>query len=361
MVAFPTETVYGLGADATNAAAVRRVFAIKGRPATNPVIVHVADVDGARRCVREWPAAAQKLAERFWPGPLTIVLPKSAAIAPEVTAGGDTVGVRVPDHPVALAMLREFARLGGVGVAAPSANRSSRVSPTTAQHVRDDLGEPKGDIFLFAETPSASTHSLGGEKKNVPFSPQGEKKNVPLSADAPDMILDGGPCSVGIESTVISLATPVPTVLRPGGVSLEQLREVLGEVELRGGVDLGPAQSPGRQEQHYAPTTRTVCLEQWEDVPDWTNLRKMILLVWLPSSTASEPSYGHLLGGPQNVVARWMPARPEDYAHWLYAELRLADSLGSDLIAIKLPPDTPEWQAVRDRIMRASNAETENH
>ena len=159
VVAIPTETVYGLAADATNADAVRRIFAIKGRPATNPLIVHVADVEGARRCVSEWPNEATRLAERFWPGPLTIVLPKADAIVDDVTAGGPMVGVRVPDHPLTLEMIRHFRG----GVAAPSANRSNHVSPTTAQHVRDDL------------------------------------------RDTVDLVLDGGPCIIGIESTVLSL------------------------------------------------------------------------------------------------------------------------------------------------------------
>ena len=303
VVAFPTETVYGLGADASNPDAVRRVFALKGRPATNPVIVHVADVEGARRCVREWPAEAQTLAERFWPGPLTIVLPKADAIAPEVTAGGETVGVRVPDHPIAMEMLKEFARIGGMGVAAPSANRSSRVSPTTAQHVRDDLGEPGG------------------------------------GPDKPDMILDGGPCRVGIESTVISLATLVPTVLRPGGVSLEALREVLGEVATRGGVDLGPARSPGRQQRHYSPRARLVVVER--------------------GSARVTPTQGMLILDRAGMTFDGrdiaMPEEPQEYARRFYAALRELDAMGVNEILVELPPDEPRWQALRDRIMRAES------
>src|SRR4051812_1359954 len=170
LVAFPTETVYGLGADATNADAVAKIFAAKGRPSTNPLIVHVADAATARRYATDWPVAASRLAERFWPGPLTLVLPKAMSIVSAVTAGLGTVGLRVPNHPLALQLLQDFSG----PVAAPSANRSNRVSPTTAQHVRDELG------------------------------------------DSVDVILDGGPCAVGIESTVIDLTTaPRPTLLRP--------------------------------------------------------------------------------------------------------------------------------------------------
>lgn len=326
VVAFPTETVYGLGADASNSAAVRRVFQIKGRPATNPTIVHVADIESARRCVSVWPEAAQRLAERFWPGPLTIVLPKADAIVPEVTAGGPTVGVRVPDHPVALAMLREFAQMGslraslppalrgnaatrdnariGVGVAAPSANRSAHVSPTTAQHVRDDLG------------------------------------------DAVNLVLDGGPCAVGIESTVISLAMPAPTVLRPGGVSLEQLREVLGEVEVRGGSDVGAAASPGRQERHYAPRARAIAFtnDQRGSVP--ADGRNTGIVVLSPLAITEPAELGTLIA---------MPTKPQLYAEHLYRVLRALDAKQVGEIWIELPPDEPRWNAVRDRILRASS------
>lgn len=310
VVAFPTETVYGLGADASNPLAVRRVFDIKGRPATNPVIVHVADASVARGCVGAWPQAAQTLAERYWPGPLTIVLPKADAIVAEVTGGGETVGVRVPGHPVALAMLQEFARLGGLGVAAPSANRSSRVSPTTAQHVRDDLGD------------SGS------------------------SAESPDMILEGGPCRVGIESTVISLATPVPTVLRPGGVSVEELRKVLGDVQVRGGIDVGPAFSPGRQERHYAPRAKVLSFAMGEE-DKLPSARADMALITLSPRELSEPAEG------SNRVE--MPRDPVRYSHAFYRILRKLDVPDVREIWVELPPDDPPWQAVRDRIRRASS------
>src|SRR5690242_5058847 len=186
LVAFPTETVYGLGADATNAAAVEKIFHVKGRPLTNPLICHVADEDVARRYVTVWPRAAQALVERFWPGPLTIVLSKTDAIAANVTAGLGSVGLRAPDHLLTLEMLRAFDR----PVAGPSANRSTHVSPTTAQHVRDELG------------------------------------------GAVDLILDGGPCAVGIESTVLDLSGDRREILRPGGISRALIEEVIGAVEV---------------------------------------------------------------------------------------------------------------------------------
>jgi L-threonylcarbamoyladenylate synthase len=331
VVAFPTETVYGLGADASNAAAVQRVFRIKGRPATNPLIVHVADAAAASRCVMEWPDTAERLAERFWPGPLTIVLPKDPGIANEVTAGGPTVGVRVPDHPVALAMLRQFAELveaqepnreAPAGVAAPSANRSNYVSPTTAQHVRDDLGE------------------------------------------SVDMILDGGPCTVGIESTVLSLATPVPTILRPGGVSLEQLREVLDRVELLGGRDTGIAASPGRQERHYMPRLDVELF----DSTDLTRLKaRAIEQTWegfvvMPIDGGSSARRIANSSASQAVMIP-MPDDPAAYARDLYGALREAEGLAkaggrAGYLFIELPPDKPEWAAVRDRLLRMGSRPT---
>lgn len=210
-MAFPTETVYGLGADATNPDAVARIFQAKGRPATNPVIAHVAGIEQARRYTTDWSRNAQWLAEVFWPGPLTIVVPRAPAIAPAVSAGLDTVGLRAPRHTLTLELLRLF----DGAVAAPSANRSNRISPTTAQHVLEELG------------------------------------------DRVDLILDGGQCDIGIESTVITLCTPIPTVLRPGDVELDQLRAVLGRVDVhtRPLEQETPASSPGQHPLHYAPQT----------------------------------------------------------------------------------------------------------
>src|SRR3954471_20812316 len=217
LVAFPTETVYGLGADATNAAAVAGIFSAKGRPSYNPLIVHVADVTSASQYVTSWPDAAQTLVHRFWPGPLTIVLPKSARIPDIVTAGLPTVGIRIPNHPVALALIRA----AGVPLAAPSANRSMHVSPTLGEHVAASLGA------------------------------------------APDLILDAGPVSVGIESTVLDLSTGVPTVLRPGMISIDDLRQVLGRVEVASGhaAEGAARPSPGMMDRHYSPAARLMVVE----------------------------------------------------------------------------------------------------
>ena len=289
LVALPTETVYGLAADAGSDAAVARIFAAKGRPATNPLIVHVADASAARRCANAWPASADALADAFWPGPLTMVLPKADGLASAVTAGGDTVGIRVPNHPVTLDVLGEFHALGGVGVAMPSANRSEHVSPTTADHVRDDLG---GRV---------------------------------------DLIVDGGPCGVGIESTVVSLATGVPTVLRPGGVTVEQLRAAIGDVLIRGGSDVGVAQSPGRQARHYAPDLAVRVAEEGD------------------AGTADAVlARAGVRGG-----AVELPDDPAAFGRALYAALRKleADPAVRSLL-ILLPPDEPRWAAVRDRLGR---------
>ena len=301
LVAFPTETVYGLGADATNAAAVRKIFAAKGRPGTNPLIVHVADVGSARRYAAEWSGVAQTLAGVWWPGPLTLVLPKQPSIVDEVTAGHGTVGLRVPDHPLALELLRAF----DGPVAAPSANRSNRVSPTTAQHVRDELGVAVG------------------------------------------LVLDGGPCTVGIESTVLDLTGDVPTILRPGGVSRAQIEAVAGTVREAGGVDAPhvASRSPGRQAVHYAPLTPAYRFE--------TSQRGLIR----PESDGFEN--GMVVLSPLKVFKEWgriiaMPNDPADYARHLYAVLRKLDEMALGMIFIEIPPDVPEWSAVRDRISRAT-------
>jgi L-threonylcarbamoyladenylate synthase len=298
LVAFPTETVYGLGADATNADAVKRIFAAKGRLPTNPLIVHVADATIARRYVTAWPPAADQLAAAFWPGPLTLVLPKSPAIAPEATAGGLTVGIRVPDHPLALELLQRF----DGPIAAPSANRSNQVSPTTAQHVAAELG------------------------------------------DAVDLILDGGPCRVGIESTVLDLSGDVPTILRPGGISQEQIASVIGKVDCFTvhASPTAPAASPGQQAVHYAPTTPAYRFD--------TSQRGLV-----PAGDTT----GLMAVGTGDTLHEWgkiiaMPKLPDVYAHHFYAILRTLDAMSLSAIFIELPPDTPDWSAVRDRITRAT-------
>jgi L-threonylcarbamoyladenylate synthase len=286
LVAFPTETVYGLGADATNASAIRRVFQVKGRPATNPLIVHVADESVARRYARTWPPAAAKLAAEFWPGPLTLVMPKHPSIVPEVTAGLDTVGLRSPDHPVALELLRAF----DGPLAGPSANRSSHVSPTTAQHVRDEF--PDDEI---------------------------------------DLIVDGGPCAVGIESTVLDLSSDVPRILRPGAVTRAQIEAVIGErVEMATKTlpaEAGqPAKAPGQHERHYAPRTPAFRV-------DPAQLRDLDLA---------------------GAALIDLSLDPQTYARNFYARLRMFDGQQLRAIYIVMPPAAPEWAAVRDRITRAT-------
>ena len=304
LVAFPTETVYGLGADATSEAAVRRIFAAKGRPATNPLIVHVADIDTAKRYTTNWSDEAQTLAAVYWPAPLTLVLPKTPDIPDVVTAGRGTVGLRAPDHPLALELLRAF----GGPVAAPSANRSNRVSPTTAQHVRDELG------------------------------------------DAVDLILDGGPCAVGIESTVLDLSTDVPRILRPGAVTREQIEFILGPVEMTAGrvtsVTLS-SDSPGQHPLHYAPQTPSFRFD--------TAQRGLIQV------TAPDGQKNGLVavGTARDFVTKWghiiaMPCEPNLYARHLYEVLRELDAMGLANLYVEMPPDTPEWAAVRDRLMRAT-------
>jgi L-threonylcarbamoyladenylate synthase len=302
LVAFPTETVYGLGADATDRQAVLRIFAAKGRPATNPLIVHVPDAAAARRFASHWPASADALAERFWPGPLTLVLPKADAIVHEATAGRGTVGQRAPNHELTLQLLR----VCDVPVAGPSANLSNHVSPTTADHVR---GEFPGGVI--------------------------------------DMVLDGGPCAVGIESTVLDLSSGRPIILRPGGVSREQIEQVIGSVEMfEGTVDAATAAaSPGQQARHYAPRTPAVRFQ--------TSQRGLI-----QAETNGQPN-GLIAVGTIDFVHQWerivaMPEIADVYAREFYRVLRDLDGMSLRTIYIEMPPDTPEWAAVRDRITRAT-------
>ncbi|HEX6369984.1 MAG TPA: L-threonylcarbamoyladenylate synthase [Longimicrobium sp.] len=305
LVAFPTETVYGLGAHALDPAAVHRIYEAKGRPAYNPLIVHLADAAAARALASAWPEEARRLAAAFWPGPLTLVLPKHDSIPDSVTAGLPSVALRVPAHPVAHALLRE----AGIPVAAPSANRSTGVSPTTAQHV---------------------AASLGGRV---------------------DVIVDGGPCPVGIESTVLSLAGPVPTLLRPGTISVDDLRPVIGEVALpSAATDATAARpSPGMLDRHYAPraAVRIVPRQERERV-----------LADAARRVDEGKRVGALLledaGDPRIAPAVRMPDDPAGYAARLYAALHELDDAGCDVILIDPPPDAPAWAGVRDRLRRAT-------
>jgi L-threonylcarbamoyladenylate synthase len=299
LVAFPTETVYGLGADATNAQAILRIFSAKGRPSTNPLICHVADEAMAREYALHWPAAATEITKKFWPGPITIVVPKVTSIPPQATAGRETVGLRAPNHPLTLELLRAF----GKPIAGPSANKSNHVSPTTAQHVRDELG------------------------------------------DAVDLILDGGPCTIGIESTVLDLSGNHPTILRPGGVTREQIESSIGPVDVITATvpPDSAALSPGQHARHYAPRTPAVRVERGElnsvAIPG-----RGFLLINAPPAAVNMHS----------IIA--MPGDPSAYARQFYAVLRRLDGLALRQIVIEMPPDEPAWAAVRDRIIRATTA-----
>jgi L-threonylcarbamoyladenylate synthase len=284
LVAFPTETVYGLGANALDARAVAKIFVAKGRPSSNPLIVHVEDEAAARALARRWPEAAARLAAAHWPGPLTLVVEKTDAIPDVVTAGGHTVGLRVPAHPVALALLRACR----LPLAAPSANRSEAISPTTARHVADSLGPSVPDL----------------------------------------LILDGGPCLVGIESTVVDVTGATPVVLRRGMLQL-QAGMLAGPGAERDRTERDePARSPGQTARHYAP-------------------RKPLVLV--------RPNDAPCARRPGDAQLR-LPDSPEAAAACLYAELhRLdADPTVLRIIAIE-PPDDSRWDAIRDRLARAAH------
>ncbi len=297
LVAFPTETVYGLGADATNQAAVQRIFQAKGRPSNNPVIVHVARWDDARPLVSAWPPEAALLSRKYPSGPLTLVLPAGSAIAPSVLAGGTTVGIRVPSHPMAVQLLRECGR----PLAAPSANRSNSISPTTAEAVARSLG------------------------------------------DRAPLILDGGPCQVGIESTVLDLTGPRPVILRPGMISAAELSVVLGvPVELHRGDSPkeAPLRSPGMLSRHYAPST------------------PLRLIKDIPAIPPPEAYLIRLGGGARGSREASLPAEPAAYAQQLYAALQTADASGASEILIECPPDDEQWAAILDRLRRAESRKT---
>lgn len=286
LVAFPTETVYGLGANALDAAAVAKVFVAKGRPAVNPLIVHVASREQAMALTPEWTPAADKLAAAFWPGPLTLVVAKIPDMPTAVTAGGPTVAVRVPAHPVAQALLRSV----NLPIAAPSANRSGELSPTTADHVRTSLG------------------------------------------DRIDVLLDGGPCPGGLESTVVDVTGDVVRLLRPGLISVNQLEAVVGPVVV-GANTAGPLPSPGLLTKHYSPRTAIEVADTPEEVDFLANLYETAGL----------------------KVARYkLPSHPQDAAASLYADLHALDAGGFDRIIALLPPNADDWRAVRDRLTRAA-------
>ena len=303
LVAFPTETVYGLGADASNPDAVRKIFAAKGRPAEHPVIVHLPSVERLEHWAKDIPKEVYTLAETFWAGPLTLILKRSARVSNAVTGGQDTVGVRVPGHPLALKLLEAF----GGGLAAPSANRFGRISPTMAAHVRAELG------------------------------------------DKVEMILDGGACAVGLESTILDMSSARARLLRPGAISLSQLAEVLGEEPLVG-TDMNTGKgkesvpkAPGTLESHYAPATPVMIAESLTDYLGENRGKKLAVL-----ARSQQPAWLE--------SERWLilPGMPEAYGRELYAGLRELDEAACDEIVVEAVPDLPEWLAVRDRLRRAA-------
>jgi L-threonylcarbamoyladenylate synthase len=295
LVAFPTETVYGLGADACNADAVARIYTAKGRPADHPLIVHVASMDALGDWADEVPQYAISLARNFWPGPMTLILCRSELAGDFVTGGQNTVGIRVPDHPVALGLLEAFARAGGRGVAAPSANRFGNVSPTTAQAVADELSDYLSDS---------------------------------------DQILDGGPCEVGVESTIIDCTGDVPRILRPGAVTAEMIEESTG-LSVSGVVDALEIRVSGSLDSHYAPIA-TVVLDQ------------------SPVTGQGFIAMSDVVT-PDGVVRLAAPITHEDFARILYSALRAADEKGLKSVVVHQPVGDGIAIAIRDRLMRAAH------
>jgi len=310
LVAFPTETVYGLGADASNSAAVAKIFTAKGRPADHPLIVHLANAAALDAWAREVPDSARELAAAFWPGPLTMILKRQPHVLDAVTGGQDTVGLRVPNHPLALALLHAFDGGQFSGLAAPSANRYGRISPTSAAHVRAELGAA-----------------------------------VPL-------VLDGGACAVGIESTIVDLSRAVPVVLRPGAISAADIARVLGETP-RKHADAAAPRVSGSLAAHYAPHTplRLVPGDALVNAVN-TALAAGLRLAVLAHTAPRIAAPGLTWHAAANDAA--------SYAHDLYARLRTLDAAPGELILIETPPATTEWQAITDRLQRAACGSGEN-
>ena len=297
-IAFPTETVYGLGADGTNAAAVEKIFALQGRPADHPLIVHIASADTLGDWAATVPPQAKALANRFWPGPLTLILEKSARVPAIVTGGQSSVGLRCPSHPMAQELLREFARIGHGAIAAPSANRFGHVSPTTAAHVREEFG-----AALF--------------------------------------VLDGGACEFGIESTIVDLSRGTPILLRPGAVTREDLATALGE--LPRDRDADAPRASGTLAAHYAPRTALVVADRASLDAELRSPSNIAVLALREAPPAAN-------------VTSWIAASedPARYAHDLYANLRTLDASGAKRIVVEALPTTIEWEAVNDRLARAA-------
>lgn len=302
VVGLPTETVYGLAANALDPKAVEDIYRVKGRPATNPIIVHVCDVEMAKSCAANWPEQAAKLAGAFWPGPLTMVLPKTPLVPDVVTAGGPTVGIRMPGHSVILEVIRRC----GFPLAAPSANPANRISPTTARHVVDYF--------------------------------QGE---IPL-------VIDGGPSQVGIESTVIDLSVSPPRVLRPGMIHEPALEAVIGNLSTGPEGEGLHLKSPGLMRKHYSPRAR---LRIWLHQKD---------TAWLASETPANSrslALCHTRVPLSTAVSevRMLPRDAKAYARAFYAELHASDETSTDLIWVEEPPDSADWRGIRDRLRRAAS------
>jgi len=300
LVAFPTETVYGLGADACNPAAVAWIYSVKGRPADHPLIVHVASMDGLGDWARDVPTYAIALARDYWPGPMTLIVPRSDLAGDFVTGGQDTVGVRVPNHPVALGLLEAFVAVGGKGVAAPSANRFGNVSPTTAQAVAAELGD-----YL----------AVG------------------------DQILDGGACDVGVESTIIDCTGDTPKILRPGAITLEMIEKSTG-LTVVGSVEEPEIRVSGSLDSHYAPAA-TVVLDQ--------------------SPTAGQGFIAMAdVAAAEGAVRLAAPKTHEEFAQVLYSALRAADEQGLSTVVVQQPVGDGIAIAIRDRLKRAAQGSTKN-
>lgn len=303
-VAFPTETVYGLGADASNPSAVRSIFQIKGRPDYHPLIVHIAQASCLSAWAQDIPDTAHQLAAAFWPGPLTLILKRSHLVPNEVTGGQDTVGLRVPDHPVASELLRAF----GGGIAAPSANRFGQISPTTAQHVHETLGAEVG------------------------------------------MILDGGACRIGVESTILHLTHQHATLLRPGGLSVEAIEAVLRQkvVQTQPGLAV---RASGTMDSHYAPTTP---IEVHPISALWNRARQLTEQGNFRVAVLSLGTNDEAYGGAGITTFR-MPTAMIDYGHELYATLHRLDQAKFDCLLVEAPPSTSAWVAINDRLRRAAH------
>ena len=311
LVAFPTETVYGLGADADNLQAVQAIFQVKGRPADHPLIVHVADLKAAAAWADEVSPAARKLGDRFWPGPLTLVVARGARAHDRLTGAQTSVGLRCPSHPWAQALLsalRRQTRDPCRGIAAPSANRFGHISPTRAEHVRADLGEKPNGLI--------------------------------------DLILDGGSCPVGIESTILDLTTDTPRLLRPGSITREQIELELGcQVDLAATDDASVPRAPGRVARHYAPRKPLELVEAAQLFARVHNVGASRVAVLAPAP-------------PLPAVTHWWiaPAAPEQYARHLYEFLHRMDASGAERLLVQRPPRDPQWAALHDRLERAAAA-----